>query len=416
MLKIFSLAIPLVLSFGLNAQKRDSKAYVDLTNKVSELELKLEQLSSRQEPERANLFNPQITVFGNFLGCKSFATGPELVDSHDDHDHSHLGCNHSHGALGDCSDGFRFREIEFDFRAAVDPWADAVVIAAVENHEGSIEFDIEEAYVGLKKLPILDLAPLGMKFKLGKFRASFGRLNRIHLHDLPQSTSPLSLQGFFGEHGLIGTGISSDVIIPTPGDSNSLGLTLELINGNGGPFARGYQGAKPTGIIHPYWFFDIGQSQGFEVGASTYLGASGKDGEHFAQIYGVDLNYDLKMNTSGGRRSFLIGGEFFAGHDGDKHIGRSWPLGAFAWTQYQFSQNVYASARYSWLKGIDDENKNSHALGAFVSYYTTEFLRLRLGYEHIIDDVSTRRANNVVMFELNFIFGSHPSEPYWVNL
>jgi hypothetical protein len=52
---------------------------------------------------------------------------------------------------------------------------------------------------------------------------------------------------------------------------------------------------------------------------------------------------------------------------------------------------------------------------AFLTYYTTEFLRLRLGYEHTKSDVAEMDGLDTGWLELNFVFGSHPVEPYWVN-
>jgi hypothetical protein len=42
-------------------------------------------------------------------------------------------------------------------------------------------------------------------------------------------------------------------------------------------------------------------------------------------------------------------------------------------------------------------------------------LRFRLGVEHAESDVDTLDGRDTALLEINFIFGSHPVEPYWVN-
>ena len=67
------------------------------------------------------------------------------------------------------------------------------------------------------------------------------------------------------------------------------------------------------------------------------------------------------------------------------------------------------------VQELDDENADTDSYAAFWTYYTTEFLRLRLGYEHSESDVPELDGLGTAWFELNFVFGSHPVEPYWVN-
>jgi len=55
---------------------------------------------------------------------------------------------------------------------AVDPYASAVAVISIENQAGKdFAIDAEEAYGLLKRIPILEDAPLGMKVKIGKYRA-----------------------------------------------------------------------------------------------------------------------------------------------------------------------------------------------------------------------------------------------------
>ena len=72
-----------------------------------------------------------------------------------------------------------------------------------------------------------------------------------------------------------------------------------------------------------------------------------------------------------------------------------------------------------------DDARSEHeqwAASAWIGLYTTEFLRFRFGFEHRerlahggIDPSHERGPNDTVFFELTWVFGSHPAEPFWVN-
>jgi len=42
-------------------------------------------------------------------------------------------------------------------------------------------------------------------------------------------------------------------------------------------------------------------------------------------------------------------------------------------------------------------------------------LRFRAGYEHRWSDAAAEDGINSFVAEVNVVFGSHPTEPYWVN-
>ena len=66
---------------------------------------------------------------------------------------------------------------------------------------------------------------------------------------------------------------------------------------------------------------------------------------------------------------------------------------------------------------VISNNRPEWAIGAYVSFYTTEFLRFRIGYEHR-ERPSTNGGDgdlDTFFFQLTFVFGSHPVEPFWFN-
>jgi hypothetical protein len=346
--------------------------------------------------QRLNVFNPQITVFGNFVARKDSRT--VLNDR---------------GMAID--NRFNLREVEADFRTVIDPWADGVVITTFDSETpGEFVAGIEEGYVILKKLPGLNSSPWGLKVKAGHFRPDFGRFNIIHTHDLPQTVLPLALQTFLGEEGLIGNGVSGQFFLPVPWQRDVVEANLEVLNGGGLPVAAENGGENPAFLGHLKWFSDLAPGHDVEIGASSYLGKYDRAGTRETRLYGLDFTYKWKPYAGGEWRSFLLGGELFrANIDGSGRRGGD-PFGYYVWSQYQFNRQTYLGVRYDRTDDLEDDLV-SRAISSYLSYYTTEFLRLRLGYEHVLERDIDQVGRDTVYLEMNFVFGSHPVEPYWVN-
>ncbi len=340
-----------------------------------------------------NVFNPQITVFGNFLG----RADNQQVFVDDD-------------PTGERIDNrMNLREVEFDFRAPIDPWADAVIIASFESPSpNEFETSIEEGYFTLKKLPIFDTAPAGLKLQVGRFHQEFGRFNKIHLHDLPQPSYPRALTNFLGQDSYVQNGVAGSFFLPSPGEASTLQASVALLDGGNIPLDPAGSGANLAALEHVDWFNELSDSQSLDLGVSAW----NQDQDH--ALYGLDATWKYKPLAGGEWHSFLIGGEFFAASLDEPNMSDH-PLGYYVWSQYQFSANTYLGARYDVAQELADSSLATQTIGVYVTYYTTEFLRFRLGYEHAESDVAMLDNRNTALIEMNMVFGSHPTEPYWVN-
>jgi hypothetical protein len=104
--------------------------------------------------------------------------------------------------------------------------------------------------------------------------------------------------------------------------------------------------------------------------------------------------------------------------DGEPDVveeGDASPVGYFAFAQYQASRNLYLGARWDDAATINDDSLRRQALMGYATWYTSEFLRFRVGYEHRLSDLEAEDGRDSVFAELNFVFGAHPPEPFWVN-
>ncbi len=325
---------------------------------------------------------------------------------------------------------FSLREAEFDFRVPIDPYADGVVILAVgADVPGRFSADLEEAYANIKKLPFLDKSPLGLKLKVGRFRPAFGKTNILHTHDLPTTFRPLPVQEFLGEEGFIQSGVSGNFFLPTSWDEkSSIDLTLQVLTG-GDIAISPDQHSRNSYLGHLRWYRMFSQANQFELGWSSYY-RPGSPYSHDVNFHGLDFSYRWIPSRQGDRKSFLLGGELMFAHRAYPEAaepfdvaralegtppGTGKPLGFTLFSQWQLDRRKYAGVRWDYTDVLYNPAYQRKSITPYFSYYFSEFLRFRLNYEHRWSDLYTEDKRNSVYAELNFVFGAHPPEPYWVN-
>jgi hypothetical protein len=357
--------------------------------------------------------NPAISAVGNFVGRidnqKVFNEDLERVDNK-----------------------MNLREAELDMRVPIDPYADGVLITSFESKTpGHYSVDVEEGYFNLKKLPFLDRPPLGLKLKIGRFRPAFGKFNILHTHDLPQTYRPLPIQEFLGEEGFNQNGVSGNIFIPTPWDHNSsLDATFETLTGGDiaiSPSSR----SRVSYLGHLRWFRTFKDSHNVELGWSGYLRPSGT-AQPSVSLYGIDMMYRWKPLRLGEYKSFLLGSELMISPQAHPEAleppdvaqaislqgilpGQGKPKGYTLFGQWQFDSRKYAGVRWDQTGTLYNPSLSRRSITPYFSYYLSEFLRFRVNFEHRWSDLVTENGRNSVYLELNWIFGSHPPEPFWVN-
>ncbi len=381
----------------------------DYEKRIKDLEIQLERLQTQMlqaapEPAAAlpapaaapvspGVLNPAISVIGNFVGRiddkKVFIESGDRIDNN----------------LG-------LREAEVDMRAPVDPFADAVLIMSLESETpGKFTADVEEGYVNVKKLPFMS-SPLGLKFQVGRFRPAFAKSNALHTHDLPTTMRSLPTEEFLGEDGFISQGVSADFFVPAPWDENSsINARVQVLSG-GGIAVSPESNNRLAYLGNLRWFKTFRGVHNAELAWSSYL-HPGRPGETpMSRLHGVDFMYRWKPFRQGEWKSYLLGGELMFT---DRQAGARRPYGGTVFTQWQLDRRKYAGARWDYTATVADPTRQRKSLTPYFSYYFSEFLRLRLNYERRWSDIPEEHKRNSVFFELNWIFGSHPPEPFWVN-
>lgn len=384
-----------LLAFGLFAESGmdlNDRIY-DVEAQVSSLKADMATTKALAEQERPNAFNPSISVVGDFVGQYGYGVKK--------HEHSHDdGHGHAHGF----NNGVMAREIEFEFRADVDPYADALIALALEAQSiDHIDIHLEEAYARLK--------PFGFMAKLGRFRTAVGRMSRIHLHNIPQITYPLAMQAFLGPEGFSSQGISLNYVF-NPSSSSAITLFLEGVMLNKLPMQEKGAEKMPSAVGHLWWHQELAPFHYLDVGVSSLLGRKGKAGSGRFWLVGGDVHYSYLPTGYGQNPLFLLGSEVYSANATTS--GR-WPIGNFTWAQIRLIGSSFFGVRYDLAPQETNLQNFQHAMGGYLSYYTSEFLRFRAGYEHVMPTLSSFNGDHRFMLSMIFILGSHPVEPYFVN-
>jgi len=335
-----------------------------------------------------NAFNPRMSVFGDFTGRVSLVDDPPEPEIENE---------------------FNMREVELDLRADVDPFSKAVFILALEREASTDEYaiDVEEGYVTLETLP------WNFRGQIGRWRQRFGQANRIHLHDLMQIDYPIAMRDFLGDEGLIGDGAALMWLAP--------GIPLELqttvLNGTDPTILGGADSNYPAFLQRAELTLDLPFSTIGAFGASHLLGFNDDAHSRMTQLIGGDVTLMWKPTA---QRSVVLQSELYylQKENGDGARG-DYALGGYSSVQLQPFQQWYFGARYDWSDyGQQIEDNDTWAISGYITYYTTEFLRFRLGYQHEESRTSIpggRNDNDILQLQVVFIIGSHPVEPFWVN-
>ena len=398
------------------------KRIKDLESQVEQLQVQLLQAPTGEEapaPPPAvvqsipGALNPAISVASNFV---SRSDSQEVFNE----DGNRI------------DNKMNLREAEVDFRVPIDPYADGVLITSFESETpGQYSVDVEEGYVNLKKLPFWDRPPLGLKLQVGRFRPDFGQNNVLHTHDLPTTFRPLPIQEFLGQDGWNANGVAANFFIPTWDQNSNLGANVDILTGGNIALSPDLS-ARVAYLGHLLWYHNLNDANSLQVGFSTSTDPANSDAtEKPISTVAISFIVGSRSVRANGNRS-CFGGEFMfarkaypdaqespdvtlAIQEQNIPAGTGKPFGYTLWGQWQFNRRIYAGTRWDQTDILYNPDFVRKSLTPYVSYYFSEFLRFRVDYEHRWSDLVTENGRNSLYLELNWIFGSHPPEPFWVN-
>jgi hypothetical protein len=337
--------------------------------------------------------------------------------------------------------GFNARNIELAFDGAVDPYFEgfANIVFKLDN-DNQTEVEVEEAFMQTTSLPF------NLQLKGGQFFAAFGRLNPTHPHTWDFADTPLVNGLFLGPDGLRGVGAQGSWTLPLPWYSQlifasqngrgSTGFSFRNPGEDGMFFDRITTDREVRGLQDFVWIprfensFNLSETQTVLGGVSGAFGSNETGANSRTQIYGADLLYKWKSARAEGGFPFVkwqtefMYRRFEAGHGAND----SFPV-AETFHDWGLYSQVLWGFKKGWVVGIrgdyvhmqnsdftDDLDRQSRSrISANITWYPTEFSKLRLQYNHDFLEENfflSEREVDSLFLQFEFILGSHGAHKF----
>jgi len=337
--------------------------------------------------------------------------------------------------------GFNARNIELAFDGAVDPYFEgfANIVFKLDN-DNETQIEVEEAFMQTTNLPF------GMQLKGGQFFAAFGRINPTHPHTWDFADDPLVHGRLLGPDGLRGVGAQISWTLPTPWYSQlilasqngrgSTGFSFRNPGDNGIFFGRETTDRELRGLQDLVWIprwensVDLSPTQVVLAGVSGAFGSNETGANARTQIYGADVFYKWKSaHAEGGFPFVKWQSEFmYRRFEAGRGMNESFPV-AETFHDWGLYSQVLWGFRKGWVAGIrgdylhmqdsrftDDPDRQSRSrISANLTWYPTEFSKLRLQYNHDFLEsnffLSARDVDSVFL-QFEFILGAHGAHKF----
>ena len=328
----------------------------------------------------SKIFNPDIAAIGDFLG----AAGSNARDP---------------------GPSLEMHETELTLQAIVDPYARADFFVAI----GHDEVDLEEGFLTFPTLPG------GILMKVGKMRASFGRMNTQHNHVLPWADRPLMTTNLVGgEEGIGDAGISVARLIPNPWIF--LEATGQLFRGSSGDVFHASERGDVSVVGRLRGYHDISESTNLDVGASYARGhnaagvVDGIDAGRFrTELFGADATIRWRPLQRAIYRSFIGRFEGVISRRGQED-GRQDARGFYVSGDYQFARRWFAGVRYDASERAGAPSARDTGGSLLLTFWPSEFSQVRgqLRRTHYAEGVTA----NEVLFQFQFSIGAHGAHAF----
>ncbi|MCU7846341.1 MAG: TonB-dependent receptor [Candidatus Thiodiazotropha sp. (ex Monitilora ramsayi)] len=340
------------------------------------------------------------------------------------------------GEAGRGEEGFHLGHNELAISANVDDMFYGKLTAAIADHEGETEVELEEAFIETLALGN------GLTVKAGRFFSGIGYLNQHHTHAWDFADAPLIYRGLFGEQ-LIDDGLQIRWVAPT---EIYLQLGGELMRGERFPAGGAGNDGKGASSLFAKIGGDVGESHAWQFGLSHWQadveGRQSGGHDHGggaaeiptfsgdSEVNGIDFVWKWAPNGNATERNFKLQGEYFVrDEEGDVVMedGSATPesttydgeqKGWYLQGIYQFMPRWRVGLRYDRLDsdnrgsdedvlaeaGLDNEGHTPERVTLMGDYSHSEFSRLRLQYAR---DDSYEDSDDILTLQFIMSLGPH---------
>jgi hypothetical protein len=307
------------------------------------------------------------------------------------------------------ADKFSPRSIDVMFYAPIDHLFDGVLSVAAHDEGGESVAELHEAFIGSSRV-----IP-GLNFKLGQYFLGVGRLNRYHRHEWPFISAPMVHEKFFGEEGVIDSGLELSYLAPLP---FYFDITVGATNGfvYGHSHNEGEKPKTPTYYTH-LKFFESWGVWDVQPGISFLrrVSAEGLD----MSLTGVDLTAKVK---EGKTLKYLVQSEVWQRKTKtDEQSNEEIMTGMYVYPQYGFGDGVELGMRIDYFtvntlkdasgKSVDNSDT---AIVPTLTCRPSEFSSWRLSFKNQVYKVAEESPveNKIIELQATFMLGAHPSHAF----
>lgn len=338
-------------------------------------------LAPQAAASSSKVFNPDISVIGNFVGT----VGKNELNE---------------------EPALQLSEVEFAFQAVVDPYSRADFYVAV----GPDGVEVEEGFITFTALPA------NLLLKAGKLRAQFGKMNTLHTHRLPSVDRPLVTENLVGgEEGLSDAGLSVSHLIP------NAALFVELTGEVFAARSEVFESPKKSRLNYvgrARAYRDLSESTNLDLGFSYAYGPTSVGFEEDADevddealpvlskdLYGIDITLRYRPLRQAIYRRLNLRAELVWSRQ-DLEAGlHTTAFGFYALGEYQFARRWYIGGRVDRSGRALDGSQVDKGGAAFLTFWPTEFSQVRGQYRHI--RYAEGVTGNEFLFQFNFSIGAH---------
>jgi hypothetical protein len=302
---------------------------------------------------------------------------------------------------------FNFRAAELGISASIDPYARAYAFFTGSRDE----FEVEEAAMVTTSLP------WNLQLRGGRFFADFGRLAKFHPHEYAFVNTPLSLERIVGGESKA-DGVELSYLFPTPfflrataGGYNKLGAENERLDDTK---SRAWSRFTYLGRLHTY--FDLADNHSIELGTSLAYTPSIRIPEEphggSRTLTGLDVTYRYQPLGSTLYQGFTLGGELFGNSERverESGLRRMFAPGGYVYGEAKINREWAAGFLYDNAPSLASPGKKTIGYSPFITWYLSEFNRLRFQYSYLDDKVREERSERGHQFFLQWttVLGSH---------
>lgn len=331
---------------------------------------------------------------------------------------------------------FVLQGLELAFQATLDPYTRFKAFLAAHQEPPLLAHEHQDAEsenghehmehvgIGVEEIYIEWVAlPLNTRLRVGQFRQQFGTLNRWHPHALPSVEIPFALRNLFGHDGLVGLGVGLDWQLPGLFATTST-LTLEVTNADNPTAFAGSEFNDPAVMLRWAPFFDLGPSSYFELGLTAMLGPNGETDSSDTTLGSIDFNFIWEPVDRAKYRGIELRGQYI--HSDYEAEAETFRTGSFfTYLSWKFARRWIVGVRYD-NAGVPnphvlphheklDEDPREVAWSPYITFWQSEFVRLRAQYQHVSRDFEWEYGpedDNRLFLQVTFAAGPHKHESY----